>query len=541
MPDAARRRSRGRPTACSSTTASAFADAAAIAPYLARLGISHVYASPYLKARPGSTHGYDIVDHDQLNPELGDEPAFRAMVAALRARTASARSSTSCPNHMGVGGTDNPCGWMCWSGGRIRIYAGWFDIDWDPDRRYLREKLLVPLLGDQYGAVLEAGKLELRFDAGTGSFAVWAYDTHKLPICPLHYAARARQRASGAGAARRRLLRPAGLAAADGTARRGAAGASSAALAPRAHGRAGSDRGRGRRGSMASRDDSRRWRELDALIQDQHWRAAHFRVAADDINYRRFFNINELAGLRMELPEVFEHAHRLSSSCCARACWTACASTMSTACSTRKGYLERLRGAGAHGRSTWWSRRSWRGTRRCARTGRSTAPPATNSPTWCSGLLVDPAGEAASPRPTTDFTGEHRAVRRDRARLQAAHHAQRDGQRAQRARARCGPRGAPEPAHRRFHPQHPAAGAAGDRRLLPGLPHLRGRRPARRPRLDRRDLDWAVAQARRNETDVDPSVFDFLHRLLISRPGGRSRAAASAATRCCAGDEGAAI
>ena len=78
------------------------------------------------------------------------------------------------------------------------------------------------------------------------------------------------------------------------------------------------------------------WRGLDALIQDQHWRAAHFRVAADDINYRRFFNINELAGLRMELPELFDHAHGWSSSCCATARWTACASTTSTDCWIRK-------------------------------------------------------------------------------------------------------------------------------------------------------------------------------------------------------------
>src|ERR1700692_3464109 len=163
-----------------------FADAAALAPYLARLGISHVYASPWLKARPGSTHGYDIVDHRQLNPELGDERAFRAMVKAFRDNDLG-QILDFVPNHMGVGGADNLWWQDVLEWGPDSEYAGWFDIDWNPDPRFLRGKLLVPFLGDQYGAVLRAGHLELRFQAESGDFAVWAYDTHKLPICPLHY------------------------------------------------------------------------------------------------------------------------------------------------------------------------------------------------------------------------------------------------------------------------------------------------------------------------------------------------------------------
>src|SRR6201997_1975787 len=164
-----------------------FRDAAALAPYLARLGISHVYASSYLKARPGSSHGYDIVDHGQLNPELGDELAFRDMVAAFR-NSGLGQILDFVPNHMGVGGADNPWWLDVLEWGPASEYAGWFDIDWEPDRRYLQGKLLIPLLGDQYGAVLESGQLVLRFDPETGSFAVWAYDNHKLPINPLHYA-----------------------------------------------------------------------------------------------------------------------------------------------------------------------------------------------------------------------------------------------------------------------------------------------------------------------------------------------------------------
>ncbi|MFZ1430687.1 MAG: alpha-amylase family glycosyl hydrolase, partial [Geminicoccaceae bacterium] len=163
-----------------------FDAAAALAPYLARLGISHVYTSSYLKARPASTHGYDIVDHAQLNPELGDDAAFAAMVAAFRANGLG-QLLDFVPNHMGVGGADNRWWLDVLEWGPDSDYARWFDIDWDADQRYLQGKLLVPFLGDQYGAVLEAGDLELRFEPESGGFAVWAYDTHKLPISPMHY------------------------------------------------------------------------------------------------------------------------------------------------------------------------------------------------------------------------------------------------------------------------------------------------------------------------------------------------------------------
>src|SRR5450755_1797529 len=163
-----------------------FRAAAGLATYLARLGVSHVYASPYLKARPGSTHGYDIVDHLALNPELGDASDYAEMVQAFRANGLG-QILDFVPNHMGVGGADNPLWLDVLEWGPQSIRADWFDIDWDPDRDYLRDKLLVPFLGDQYGIELEAGKLSLEFDPASGSFAVWAYGTHKLPVCPLHY------------------------------------------------------------------------------------------------------------------------------------------------------------------------------------------------------------------------------------------------------------------------------------------------------------------------------------------------------------------
>ena len=272
-----------------------FRDAAGLAPYLARLGISHVYASPYLKARPGSTHGYDIADHGQLNPELGDESAFRRMVTAFR-QNGLGQVLDFVPNHMGVGGSDNPWWLDVLEWGPASEYAGWFDIDWDPDRRYLRDKLLVPLLGDQYGAVLESGQLVLRFEPETGGFAVWAYDTHKLPICPLHYhrvlgdehpeLERLGDAFSGLPDWRPRIAQRAkDLQSELGTLARRRSDVREAV-------QVAVERINGEPGRLET------WRQLDALIEDQNWRAAHFRVAADDINYRRFFDINELAGLR---------------------------------------------------------------------------------------------------------------------------------------------------------------------------------------------------------------------------------------------------
>jgi (1->4)-alpha-D-glucan 1-alpha-D-glucosylmutase len=283
-----------------------FAQAAAVAPYLRLLGVSHVYASPYLRARPGSTHGYDIVAHDELNPELGDPAAFAGMHQAFSA-AGLGQIVDFVPNHMGVGGADNPLWLDVLEWGPDSPFAGWFDIDWEPAARYLTEKLLVPVLGDQYGAVLEGGKLELRFDSATGEFAVWAYETHKLPVCPLHYAdilgnEDAELERLGDSFATLPEWRPQVARRADELKRQLAqVVATQPASAARLHESLRRLNGQG--------DASRA--ALDALIQRQYWRASHFRVAGDDINYRRFFNINDLAGLRIELPEVFDHAHRL--------------------------------------------------------------------------------------------------------------------------------------------------------------------------------------------------------------------------------------
>jgi (1->4)-alpha-D-glucan 1-alpha-D-glucosylmutase len=160
-------------------------DAVPLVPYLKRLGVTHLYASPILKARPGSTHGYDIVDHRQINPELGGEPALRRLHAALK-EAGLGLVLDIVPNHMGVGGSDNAWWMDVLEWGRQSPYAPFFDIDWEPPDRSLTNRLLAPFLGAPYGEVLASGDLQLRFEPESGKFAAWYYE-HRFPIAPQHY------------------------------------------------------------------------------------------------------------------------------------------------------------------------------------------------------------------------------------------------------------------------------------------------------------------------------------------------------------------
>ena len=154
-------------------------------PYLARLGISHVYASPLMEARPGSTHGYDIVNHNRLNPEVGGEDEFRSLVTALHER-GMGLIVDFVPNHMGIGGRENAWWRDVLEWGENSPYAAFFDINWQPGRSDMEGRVLLPVLGDQYGVILENGEIALRFDSEEGSISAWYYD-HRFPISPLSY------------------------------------------------------------------------------------------------------------------------------------------------------------------------------------------------------------------------------------------------------------------------------------------------------------------------------------------------------------------
>ena len=284
-----------------------FRDATALVPYLARLGISHIYASPLMEARPGSTHGYDIVYHNRLNPETGTEGEFAALTAAVKAQGMGLILDIV-PNHMAVGGADNAWWLDVLEWGELSAYAAYFDINWDPLREDLKGRVLLPVLGEQYGAVLERGEIVLRFEPSEGSFSAWYYN-HRFPISPFNYAAilehggpvlarftvdfAALRRLSAAKARNRAAELKRKLAAAITDP--GIVPAIAAALLAFA----------GRPGRPPS------FRRLHRLLEAQAYRLASWRVAAEEINYRRFFNINDLAGLRIELPELFAATHRM--------------------------------------------------------------------------------------------------------------------------------------------------------------------------------------------------------------------------------------
>jgi (1->4)-alpha-D-glucan 1-alpha-D-glucosylmutase len=161
-----------------------FDDARRIVPYLAALGVSHLYASPLTMARPGSNHGYDVIDFNRLNPELGDEAAFEALIAELHAHDMGLLLDFV-PNHMGVG-SDNPWWLDVLEWGLHSPYATFFDIDWEASARGVRGKVTLPVLGDQYGKVLEAGELRLQFDVAEGTFQI-AYHAERFPIAVRRY------------------------------------------------------------------------------------------------------------------------------------------------------------------------------------------------------------------------------------------------------------------------------------------------------------------------------------------------------------------
>jgi len=301
-----------------------FEDARRLVPYLAQLGVSHVYASPLQRSRPGS-HGYDIVDHSVLDPALGSREDFEAFTAALRDHGMGLILDVV-PNHMGVGGADNRWWLDVLEYGRASAYAHYFDIDWDPPTSDTVNKVLLPILEDQYGIVLEAGKFALSFE--DGAFRVRYYD-HILPVAPSTYSRLLRlafelRPAAADGDGLRELAEIA--AAADRIGVPDAHSSRDALIACRAAGEELKRRLRDLAASSAAvreaiaaavarynggPGDPRSFDALDALLSAQSYRPAYWRVASEEINYRRFFDINELAAIRVEHEDVFADTHRL--------------------------------------------------------------------------------------------------------------------------------------------------------------------------------------------------------------------------------------
>ncbi len=304
-----------------------FTKAAALVPYLQRLGISHIYASPFLKARAGSMHGYDIVDHSALNPEIGNGQEFEHLVDTLR-HHGMGQILDIVPNHMGVGGDDNVWWLDVLENGPASSYAQFFDIDWRAAKPEMRDKVLLPVLGDHYGRILERGELNLAFDATQGTFAVHYYH-HLFPIDPQTYPTilsyQLETLAPDLGGqdpgmmefqslvtAFRNLPHRAEPTATRLEERQRDKEVHKKQLAELCRRSPAIVRFIERNVSIfnGSADNASRFDALHALLDEQAYRLAHWRVAADEINYRRFFEINDLAGLRMENAAVFDATHR---------------------------------------------------------------------------------------------------------------------------------------------------------------------------------------------------------------------------------------
>ncbi len=503
-----------------------FRQAAALVPYLARLGISHVYCSPYLRARTGSPHGYDITDHGALNPELGGEHDFARFVAALQ-RHGLGQILDFVPNHMGIAQADNAWWLDVLEYGQASPWAGYFDIDWQPTKAELRGKVLAPFLGDHYGAVLESGGLRLAFDPAEGTLSVWYHD-HRFPVSPRETARLFRARLPAlpiaADAPARHALAsilstldsvaPAGASArrrAEGRERARAAQRELAALAAQEEALRGwllevADAWNGEPGRPES------WRALHRLLEAQHYRLAYWRVAADEINYRRFFNVNELAGLRMELREVFDATHARVLGWIADGTLAGLRIDHIDGLYDPKAYCERLREAVgarplylvvekilAHHESL---RGDW---------------PVDGTTGYeflgvVGGLFVDPAGEPALRRcwrrfapDAPDFDAEVYACKKLvmnfllGGELQVLAHAL-----------------------DRLSEAHWDTRDFTETTLREALKEVIACFPVYRSYVDangshpedRRDLDWALAQARRRSSDPEPSLFDWLHRML---------------------------
>jgi (1->4)-alpha-D-glucan 1-alpha-D-glucosylmutase len=427
-----------------------FTDATALVPYLARLGVSHVYASPFLKARPGSMHGYDVVDHGRINPEIGTEAELDELIEAL-GRHGMGLVLDVVPNHMGVLHGDNPWWQDVLEKGRASPYAKFFDIDWERGRG----KLLLPVLGKHYGEALDDGEIKLA--RVKGEWRVHYYD-QSFPL-----------------------------------------------------------NARSLKGLKAVKDPL----ALHRLLERQHYRLAFWRVASDEINYRRFFEITDLAALRAEDRAVFDATHALIGRLARRPGVDGLRIDHPDGLADPEQYFERLQGL---------AERPWVLIEKILADHESLRPEwkvhGTTGYRYANlltGLFIDGTAAARFERIYQRFTGERRSfdeLSYDSRMLimGTTLAAELYGLGRRLARIASGNR------HTRDYT---------DSVLRKALAEIAARFPVYRTYVtgrgltdtDRRYIDWAVKAARRASRIADPSVFDFVRSVLTleAAPKGGAR------------------
>jgi len=382
-----------------------FDDAASIAPYLQALGISHVYASPYLRAMPGSLHGYDVVDPRQVNPELGGEAGHARFCAAL-GRHDLGQVLDVVPNHMAIG-PHNPWWWDVLENGPASRWAMTFDVDWAHPEPHLRERVLLPVLGDHYGRVLEAGDLRLEWD---GARFTIRYHDQRFPVAPRSLDELLALAAERAGSAELAFLGDAFGALPPSTvvdpAVRERRHRDKEVLGDRLTTLAASDPRVSEAIEAVVAATNADVDTLDRMLERQNYRLAWWRAARRDLGYRRFFDVTTLVGLRIEDPRVFAETHALVLDWLASGVLDGLRIDHPDGLLDPEGYLRRLR---------WASPRAWIVVEKILEPGeelRRSWPVAGTSGyeflRRVNGLFVDPAGEDGLSRVHAQVTGEAR-------------------------------------------------------------------------------------------------------------------------------------
>jgi (1->4)-alpha-D-glucan 1-alpha-D-glucosylmutase len=529
-----------------------FRDARHLVPYLAELGISHVYASPFFKARAGSSHGYDIIDHNMLNPEVGGTDDFLDYCSVLQHHEMG-QIVDFVPNHMGIGQDDNAWWLDVLEWGTESPYTEYFDIDWFSAKPELRGKVLVPFLGNHYGQILEAGELKLDFDVDGGTFSVWYYD-HRFPVTPGQYAriltlalaqvpgdrggeedavvefellvAGFRDLRKQARSARHRSTR---RAKSEKLKRQLSELARNSSLISSAIGAA-----LGKLNGVVGVPTS--FEGLHRLLEAQTYRLAYWRVAAEEINYRRFFQINDLAGIRVEVPAVFDHVHRLVLELIAEGHVHGLRIDHIDGLFDPRQYLLRLQSKIREMRKKAAERdgSNDNGNDFYVVVEKILAPHESLREDWpiagttgyeflnrLNGLFVDGGGEAALDRIYERFVGTSAAFEETvyEGKKQAM-----DSELASELRVLAN----------EFNRLAETSWLTRDYTLVgirQALREVVACFPVYRTYIDRRgatpedrrDIDWAIAQARRRSLRVDKTVFDFIHGVLTTDLGAGRR------------------
>ncbi|HEY2290937.1 MAG TPA: malto-oligosyltrehalose synthase [Thermoanaerobaculia bacterium] len=498
-----------------------FDDAAAIAGYLADLGISHLYSSPYLQAARGSAHGYDVVDPTRVNEELGGEEAHARLCRTL-GETGLGQVLDVVPNHMAITERDNTWWWDVLENGSSSRYAAYFDVDWNPPQARLRDTVLLPILGDHYGRVLENGELELVRRGG--KFEIH-YHEHRMPVAPSSLDTLIAEAARRCGSPDLAFI-------ADALGQLPLATATDRESVFRRHRDKEVLAGQLARLAEEKPEVARALEEmvaevnadpdkLDELLQRQSYRVAFWRTAGQELDYRRFFDVHTLVGLRMEDERVFADTHALVLRWLREGVLDGFRIDHPDGLLDPEEYLERLRDEALE---------AWIVIEKILEPGEPLREswPVEGTTGYdflnrVGGMLVDPAGEGPLTELYTELTGQGAGwadLAREKKLLVLSELLASDVNRLAEVFLKVCER------HRRHRDYTRFELRQAIREVVAGFPVYRTYVRAELGEvtdLDRRSVDEAIAAAKARRSDLPADLFDFFRDLLlleIRGPGG---------------------